>query len=183
MKRAIFGAMTDTTTRHLTADDVDLVKWALVEAVSWNPDATLPPYEVLVDHAQLARYHVDWGRPGDAGVAAELDRQPVGVAFYRLFTDEDHGHGYVDAQTPELAIAVRDAFRGRGLGARLLDELAEMARQTGVERLSLSVDAANPARRLYERMGYREVARDETRGVVMVTNMKVEWAAHESRAG
>lgn len=146
--------------RTLGPGDVEHVKWALYEAVSWDPARELPPYEVTIEHPELTRYHRDWGRPGDEGVAAELDGAVVGIACYRVFTDEDHGHGFVDAATPELAVAVAEGHRGTGIGTRLLHELAGAARAAGLERLSLSVDADNPALRLYERLGYRELSRD-----------------------
>ena len=156
--------------RELAKDDVEYVKWALYEAVSWNPERQLPPYESLIDHPELARYHDGWGRAGDLGVLAELVGDLVGVAFCRLFTEDDHGHGYVDERTPELAVAVADAHRGRGIGTRLMLELADTARDSGFGRLSLSVDADNPALRLYDRLGYRELARDEG-GVRMLLDL------------
>jgi ribosomal protein S18 acetylase RimI-like enzyme len=64
----------------------------------------------------------------------------------------------VDRATPEVAVAVREGHRGGGTGERLLRALAELARANGFDRLSLSVAHANPARRLYERLGYRTVA-------------------------
>ncbi|MBP1632938.1 MAG: putative acetyltransferase [Acidobacteria bacterium] len=106
-------------------------------------------------------------RPGDVGVVAESDGALLGVAFCRLFTSDDHGHGYVDDETPEVAVAVAEGYRGGGLGARLLNELAEAARRAGFLQLSLSVDSGNPARRLYRRLGYRTVSDDES-GVRMV---------------
>ena len=154
------AVVADVEFRELAKDDVEYVKWALYEAVSWNPERQLPPYGSLIDHPELARYHKGWGRVGDLGVLAELDGDLVGVAFCRLFTEDDHGHGYVDERTPELAVAVVDAHRNRGIGARLMLELADAARDAGFARLSLSVDADNPALRLYERLGYRELARD-----------------------
>jgi [ribosomal protein S18]-alanine N-acetyltransferase len=93
-------------------------------------------------------------------VIAEIGGELAGVAYCRLFTDEDHGHGYVDERTPEVAVAVRDDARGAGLGAQLMTELAALARARGVEQLSLSVDTENPAARLYERLGYRDVYAD-----------------------
>jgi GNAT superfamily N-acetyltransferase len=147
--------------REATADDVEHVRWALYTALAWNPERLLPPPEITLEHPEAARYHRGWGRPGDLGVIATVDGRTVGVAYCRLFTDDDHGHGYVDERTPEVAVAVRDGHRGRGLGARLLERLADLARGAGFERLSLSVDAANPARRLYERLAYSELAVDE----------------------
>jgi GNAT superfamily N-acetyltransferase len=150
-----------TTLRALTRDDASHVRWALLTALAWNPERQLPPNEFVLQHPEAARYHSGWGRAGDFGVLAERDGEVVGVAYCRLFTDEDHGHGYVDERTPELAIAVREDARGSGLGAQLLNELAALARTRGIEQLSLSVDTENPAARLYERVGYRDVSADE----------------------
>jgi ribosomal protein S18 acetylase RimI-like enzyme len=150
----------DVVLRPAGPHDLEHVKWALFEAVSWNPERRLPPYEATIEHPELARYHRGWGRPGDLGAIAVDGEQVVGVALCRLFTDDDHGHGYVDAETPEVAVAVAAPWRGAGLGRRLLEELAAAASAAGFARLSLSVDPGNPARRLYERLGYRELSRD-----------------------
>jgi ribosomal protein S18 acetylase RimI-like enzyme len=160
----------DVVFRPAGADDVEQVKWALYTALAWNPERQLPPLEITLGHPEAARYHRDWGRAGDVGVIAELDGEVVGVAYCRLFTDDDHGHGYVDEETPELAVAVREGKRSGGLGTQLMSELAEAARTAGFARVSLSVDADNPARRLYERLGYRELSTDEG-GVRMIFDL------------
>jgi ribosomal protein S18 acetylase RimI-like enzyme len=156
--------------RELGEDDVEHVRWALFQAVAWDPERALPPYEDTIEHAELARYHRGWGRPGDLGVLASRGDEIVGVALCRLFTERDHGHGFVDDETPELAVAVADGQRGGGIGTLLMNELAEAARSAGFARLSLSVDAENPALRLYERLGYRELERDED-GVRMLLEL------------
>jgi ribosomal protein S18 acetylase RimI-like enzyme len=160
----------DVVSRQTRADDLEHVKWALFEAVSWNPNRVLPPFEVTIEHPELASYHRGWGRPGDLGVVATNGEEVVGVATCRLFTAEDHGHGYVDEATPEVAVAVAERWRGSGVGTRLMEELADAARAGGFERLSLSVDHDNPALRLYERLGYRELSRDEG-GIRMIRDL------------
>jgi GNAT superfamily N-acetyltransferase len=151
--------------------DVEPIKWALYGALDWSPQRELPPFELIMQHPQAAIYHRDWGRRGDLGVIAEDGGELVGVAYCRLFTDDEHGHGYVDAATPEIAIAVCDGRRGEGIGARLLRELADVAREEGFAQLSLSVEGDNPARRLYERAGYRELGADPGGGVLMLLEL------------
>jgi GNAT superfamily N-acetyltransferase len=140
-----------------TADDLPIVRRVLDEALRWHPERVLPPMEQLLDHPEVTRFHRGWGRPGDLLVVAYQAGEPVGGAFARLFTDEDHGSGYVDARTPEVAVAVWPEHRGRGIGARLLAALAAHARTQGITRLSLAVERENPATHLYLRQGYRIV--------------------------
>jgi ribosomal protein S18 acetylase RimI-like enzyme len=150
--------VTAVVLRAVAPDDVEHLQRALYDAIAWNPERELPPYDVVIAHPEVERYHRDWGRSGDIGVIAEVEGAVAGVAFCRLFTARDHGEGYVDERTPEVAVAVAEEHRGAGIGGRLLRELADAAQAAGFERLSLSVDAANPARRLYERLGYRELS-------------------------
>jgi ribosomal protein S18 acetylase RimI-like enzyme len=112
------------------------------------------------------RYVYSWPRPGDAGVIALDGGFPVGAAWYRLFTRDAPGYGFVDEETPELAIAVVPSRRGRGIGEELLSGLMKRAREEGHRALSLSVERDNPAIRLYERFGFRPV-RDTPTAVVM----------------
>jgi GNAT superfamily N-acetyltransferase len=109
-------------------------------------------------------FHQEWGRAGDVALVAQEDSRLVGLVWYRFFTDEKHGEGYVDEGTPELAIAVVDGFRGHGVGGRLMSRIHERARADDVARISLSVDAGNPAKRLYSRLGYVDYEPDDGRG-------------------
>lgn len=103
------------------------------------------------------RYVIGWGREGDAGVIALDDGFPVGAAWYRRFTADEPGYGFVDEATPELAIAVVPSRRGRGIGELMLSALLERARAEGHAQVSLSVERQNPALRLYEKHGFRAV--------------------------
>ncbi len=110
------------------------------------------------DEQPVYRYVQAWGRRGDAGVIALDQGFPVGAAWYRLFRKDAPGYGFVDEQTPELAIAVVPSRRGRGIGEELLRGLLDRAREEGFGAISLGVERRNPARRLYERFGFRTVA-------------------------
>ena len=110
---------------------------------------------------ELAHYVTGWPRPGDLGIVAE-EEHPVGAAWVRSFPAADPGYGFVDAATPELAMAVAPAWRRRGVGAAPLPALLAAARDGGLAALSLSVEPDNPARGLYERFGFSPV--DRTNG-------------------
>ena len=56
-----------------------------------------------------------------------------------------------------LQLAVRPELRGRGLGARLMRSLAASFRESGLRNVALGVTSANPALRLYERLGFEPV--------------------------
>jgi ribosomal protein S18 acetylase RimI-like enzyme len=154
--------------RELRDDDLDFLREMLYAALAWRPEVTLPPREFVLSHPQVVIFHRDWGRDGDVALVAEEDGQPLGVVWYRLFTEAEHGEGYVDDKTPELAIAVVDGHRGRGVGRRLLEEMHERARRDGLARISLSVDADNPAKRLYERLGYVDYRPDDDLGRMLL---------------
>lgn len=91
----------------------------------------------------VAHYATGWMRPGDAGVVALLDDRAVGAAWWRTFSADDPGYGYVDAAVPEIGLGVLPAARGRGAGTTLLDALVARAREERLPGLSLSVEDGN----------------------------------------
>jgi predicted N-acetyltransferase YhbS len=101
------------------------------------------------------RYVRNWGRPGDAGVIALEGPHAYGAAWYRLFTEDEPGFGFVDEQTPELTIAVVPSRRGKGAGKDLLEALLDRARADGYEAISLSTDPQQVG--YYERFGFAKV--------------------------
>ena len=140
--------------------DVEFLKKMLYEAAAWNSDWPRERMIAALADPMLERYHRDWGRGGDGGVIAELDGEPVGAAWYRLFTEEEPGWGFVDEKTPELGIAVVPLHRRRGIGETLLRALMVQAREDGFQALSLSVAVHNRSRMMYERAGFERVSED-----------------------
>ena len=129
----------------------------LYEAATWRGGADVPAFADVVEEPATARYIEEWGRDGDVAVIAEVAGRPVGAAWYRLFSREGPGHGFVDEAVPELSIAVAPEARGQGIGTALLRALVEQAGRDGFAALSLSVEEDNAAARLYAREGFERV--------------------------
>jgi ribosomal protein S18 acetylase RimI-like enzyme len=61
-----------------------------------------------------------------------------------------------------LDLAIAPPAQGRGFGAALLVHAMIGTRDAGLPTLGLTVTDGNPARRLYDRMGFRPVLRTFT---------------------
>jgi ribosomal protein S18 acetylase RimI-like enzyme len=143
------------TIRDATPADEPFL-WRVLSFTASAPAAEPPPVEAVQVDPGLSPYLVGWGRPGDAGVIAEVDGEPVGAAWHRHFPSAMPGYGFVAEQIPEISLGVEPAWRSRGIGRALLTTLAQQARAAGIPALSLSVDATNaPALALYQSMGFR----------------------------
>ena len=150
--------MTTLTILPIAGDDLPFVRAMLYEAAFWRGAGDAPPLETALRAPGLAIYVDDWGRSGDTGLVARVAGRPVGAVWVRRFCAHAHGYGYLDDQTPELSIAVAPAHRGRGIGECLLTAMLVVLRLDGTRQVSLSVETDNPARRLYQRLGFTSVA-------------------------
>ncbi|NUM53677.1 MAG: GNAT family N-acetyltransferase [Candidatus Hydrogenedentes bacterium] len=56
-----------------------------------------------------------------------------------------------------LQVVVRPEAQGQGIGTQLMREIAQCFRDAGLSRVALGVTNDNPARRLYERLGFRKI--------------------------
>jgi ribosomal protein S18 acetylase RimI-like enzyme len=101
------------------------------------------------------------------GLARALRRRFGWAAMLRLIyrgirlanePDTEPGEYYVNT------LAVAPAWRNQGIGARLLEEAERRGRELGLSVLSLGVLLHNTnAKRFYERVGFREALKYETR--------------------
>jgi GNAT superfamily N-acetyltransferase len=155
------GRVADVRYRPAEAADFRFLATMLGEAAVWRPDKPTPTADQVLADPGFAMYIEGWPRPGDYGLVAEQDG-PVGAAWYRTFSTASHGYGFVADDVPELAIAVIASRRHEGTGRRLLVGLIEASEAQGHAALSLSVNIANPARALYESVGFQCVEDRET---------------------
>ncbi len=106
------------------------------------------PDAVVATEADLLRD--GWGPTPRFGCRiAELDGVPCGFAlwFYNYSTWEGRAGIYLED------LYVSPAARGRGVGEKLVIDVAQIAVAEGARRLDLNVLGWNPARAFYHRLG------------------------------
>jgi len=155
--------------RQGETEDLDFLEEMLFEAFFWDLSAKRPSFASFRDDPEFTKLLAGWQRRGDRAVISEENGVRTGAAWFRLWTPELHSYGFVNAITPEVAMAVRTDYRRRGLGRRLLDVLIETARKDGFPALSLSVSPMNSARRLYESTGFRKVGESGTSWTLLLS--------------
>jgi ribosomal protein S18 acetylase RimI-like enzyme len=102
--------------------------------------------------AQAAHYRENY--PGASFQVIERD----GVSIGRLYVAR------WEKEIRIVDIALLPEHRGTGIGTKLLRELQEEARSVG-KSLTIHVERFNPALRLYERLGFKQV---EDKGVYLL---------------
>lgn len=145
--------MEDVRCRPAGAEDFTFLATMLGEAAVWRPDKPTPNADRVLADPRYAMYLAGWPRQGDYGLVAEQDG-PLGAAWYRTYTEASHGYGFVSEDVPELSIAIVVSRRQEGIGRRLLVDLITASIAQGCPALSLSVSGDNPARGLYESVGF-----------------------------
>lgn len=118
-------------------------------AVGGGPDATATDLQPVIDDA------VDRVRAGtDRLVIASLGTDLIGFAFLSFRPGPLFRHWAMVKR-----LQVRPSLQGQGFGGALLDELACIGREIGLEQLHLTVRGGTGTEGFYARHGYRIVAR------------------------
>jgi ribosomal protein S18 acetylase RimI-like enzyme len=127
---------------------------AEMRLVPWTPEQK----SAFLDMQFTAqKTHYEQHYPDCAFLVIELEGQPIG----RLYVDR----GIDDIRITDIALLPE--FRGRGIGRMLMEEILDEGRATG-KRVTIHVEHDNPARRLYDRLGFQHV---DTNGVYHL----MEW--------
>jgi GNAT superfamily N-acetyltransferase len=174
-------AVDEPTIRPFEREDADGVAAALVDSAIHHEALEPERYEPL-DHSTVAkRYRSGEHHPADLAaedrttLVAELDGEVVGMIDIRVTvpggSHRKLRYGYV------AELAVRAAFRRRGIGALLLEAAEDWARRARCTYTVLDYNARNlDAGRFYnERMGYRPA------GTIVVKDLRTD--SSDSTAG
>jgi RimJ/RimL family protein N-acetyltransferase len=168
------------TYRPMRDDEAPLLREFLGLAIFVEDHADPVPPDI-VDSPELAKYIDRWGRPDDVAIVAVDGDDVVGAAWARILPAASPGYGHVDDRTPEIDVSVKEEHRGSGIGTALMTRLLDRLAMRGYARASLSVQKANPARRLYERLGFTTV-RDGGSDLVMAVPLSgARWILETPR--
>lgn len=142
--------------REIREEEYYLLANFLYEAIYIPEGVPAPPKSILAQ-PELQVYLTDFGRmAADVALVAEVDGKVVGAVWVRIMND----YGHIDDSTPSFAISLYKAYRSLGIGTALMQEMLALLRRRGFRRASLSVQKANAAARLYQRLGFVIVEED-----------------------
>lgn len=122
------------------------LRWEEVQRVPQWDDAFRLAF--LQDQYRLQHHHYTTHYTRSDFLIIEQDGQPVG----RLLLDRGHAR---DLRVVDIAL-LPDA-RGHGIGSAFLTAVQDEARSEG-KTVSIHVEQENPAKRLYARLGFRDVS-------------------------
>lgn len=126
----------------------------------------------VINNPGISKYVENWNlNTDDIAIVAIKEKELIGAIWGRKFQMENKGYGYVDSETPEISMAVKEKYRNKGIGTKLLEQIEKEYLQIGANALSLSVDKLSPAKELYKRRGYR-IHKEEGTAITMIKRIK-----------
>lgn len=147
----------DYTIREIQKQEYPLLDHFLYEAI-FVPEGIEPPSKTIITSPELQVYVEHFGESKDDwGFVAEVDGKIVGAVWVRIMND----YGHIDNETPSLAISLYKEYRGYGIGTALMKEMLTLLKSHGYNRVSLSVQKANYAAKMYLKIGFETVKEKE----------------------
>ena len=143
----------DFKIRFISEEEVGVLEDFLYEAI-YVPEGESAPPRSIINQPELQIYISDFGKEkDDIGMVAEADGQIIGAVWVRIMND----YGHIDNNTPSFAISVYKDYRGLGTGTDLMKEMLRVLKARGYKQASLSVQKANYAVRMYQKVGFQIV--------------------------
>lgn len=148
----------DYKIRKIEDSEYGVLEDFLYEAIFIPPGMQAPPREII-NSPELQVYITDFGKKmGDTAIVAEADgKSIIGAVWARIM--EDYGH--IDDETPSLAISIYKEYRNHGIGRALMEKILEALKIQGFRQVSLSVQKANYAVKLYSDIGFEIIAEND----------------------
>ena len=156
----------DYTIRELKKTEYPLLDHFLYEAI-FIPEGIEPPPKTIITSPELQVYVERFGElKDDRGLVAEVDGKIVGTVWVRIMND----YGHIDEETPSLAISLYKEYRSFGIGTAMMKEILALLKAHGYSQVSLSVQKANYAAKMYLKIGF-EIIRENEEEYIMVYHL------------
>ena len=156
----------DYKIRKIHQQEYPLLDDFLYEAI-FIPDSVEPPPKTIINSPELQVYIAHFGESNDdLGLVAEAEGKIVGAVWVRIMND----YGHIDSETPSLAISLYKEYRGCGIGTAMMKEMLALLKSHGYKHVSLSVQKANYAARMYLKIGF-EIVRENEEEYIMVYSL------------
>lgn len=153
----------DVTIRKIQKQEYPLLDNFLYEAI-FVPEGIEPPPKSIISSPELQIYVKRFGESKDDwGLVAEVGGKIVGAVWVRIMND----YGHIDDETPSLAISLYKEYRGFGIGTAMMKEILALLKSHGYSRVSLSVQKANYAAKMYLKIGF-EIVKENEEEYIMV---------------
>lgn len=153
----------DFKIRFISEEEVGVLEDFLYEAI-YVPEGESAPPRSIINQPELQVYISNFGKEkDDIGMVAEADGQIIGAVWVRIMND----YGHIDNNTPSFAISVYKDYRGLGTGTDLMKEMLRVLKARGYKQASLSVQKANYAVRMYQKVGFQIVDENEEEYIML----------------
>ena len=153
----------DYKIRKIQKQEYPLLDNFLYEAI-FVPEGIQPPPKTIITSPELQIYVERFGESKDDwGLVAEVNDKIVGAVWVRIMND----YGHIDKETPSLAISLYKEYRGFGIGTTMVKEILTLLKSHGYKQVSLSVQKANYAARMYQKIGF-EIVKENEEDFVMI---------------
>ena len=146
----------DYKIREIKESEYPVLSDFLYEAI-FIPEGTKKPSRSIIEQSELQVYIADFGKIDDWCLVAEIKGKIVGAVWVRVMDD----YGHIDDETPSLAISLYEEYRHLGLGTKLMKEMLQFLKDKGYRQISLSVQKANYAVNMYQKVGFELVKENE----------------------
>ena len=146
----------DYKIREIRKNEYPILSDLLYEAI-FIPEGMDKPPKSIIEQPELQVYVEDFGKEDDWCLVAEIKGKIVGAVWVRIMDD----YGHIDDETPSFAISLYAEYRNMGIGTALMRDMLELLKNKGYKRISLSVQKANYAVRMYQKVGFEVIDENE----------------------
>lgn len=153
--------------REIRPEEIPQLNDFLYEAI-FIPEGVPAPPRSIIENEDLQVYIRDYGKNADDRcLVAEVEGKVIGAVWTRVMND----YGHIADGIPSLAISLYKEYRHKGIGTDLLREMLQLLRRDGYPQVSLSVQKANCAFRMYLKAGF-EVLKETEEEYLMVCRLE-----------